>query len=154
MSPAQTRRPRWWLAAGLAATGLVLLAGCGNAASASSTGSTSTSANGGTVASSDTQMDAFASCLAENGVTLPERAGGAQGGQPPAGGTDGGTPPQGAAPEGGAAPQGAAPGDGGTPPAPEGVDVDTWAAALKACGDTMPTPPEGGAPPSARPAQS
>ena len=134
MSPAQTRRPRWWLAAGLAATGLVLLAGCGNAASASSTGSASTTANGGTVASSDTQMDAFAGCLAENGVTLPERSGGPQGGRPPAGG--GG--------DGGAPPQGAAPGDGGTPPAPEGVDADTWAAALKACGDKMPTPPDGG----------
>ena len=129
MSPAQIRRPRWWLAAGLAAAGIVLLAGCGSAASASSSGSTG---EAGTAGSSDTQMDAFSSCLAENGVTLPERSGGPQGGRPPGGDADGGAPPQ-----------GAAPGDGGTPPAPEGVDADTWAAAMQACGDVMPTPPSG-----------
>jgi hypothetical protein len=124
MTPAQTRRPRWWLAAALAATGLVLLAGC--ASTASNTGSASTTANGGTAAPSDTQMDAFASCLAENGVTLPEGSDGPQSNPAPGGGTEGSAPPEG--PE---------PGDG-APPAPEGVDADTWAAALEACGDAMP----------------
>jgi hypothetical protein len=137
MSLAQTRRSRWWPAAGLAAAGLVVLAGCSSTASASGTTGESASTTGAaTVASSDTQMDAFASCLAENGVTLPEPAGS------PAGGADGSAPPEGAPPEGGA------PGAGGTPPAPEGVDADTWAAALQACADVMPTPPEGGAPPA------
>ena len=127
MTPAQTRRPRWWPAAALAATGLVLLAGCGNAATGSSTGSASTTANGGTAAPSDTQMDAFASCLAENGVTLPEGSGDPQSNPAPGGGAGGSAPPD--------AP---APGDGDTPPAPEGVDAVTWAAALEACSDTMP----------------
>jgi hypothetical protein len=115
--------------------GLVLLAGCGSAASASSTTGTSasTTGDGATVESSDPQMEAFASCLAENGVTLPEPSGGRQGGPP----ADGGAPPD-----------GAAPGAGGPPPAPEGVDADTWAAALQACGDMLPTPPDGGAPPA------
>src|SRR4051794_36343391 len=88
MSPAQIRRPRWWLAAGLAAAGVVLLAGCGSAASASSTGTTG---GAGAAGSSDTQMDAFSSCLAENGVTLPEpQGGGPEGGRPPGGDADGG----------------------------------------------------------------
>jgi hypothetical protein len=127
MSLAETRRSRWWPAVGLAAAGLVVLAGCSSTASASgSTGESSSTTGGGTVASSDTQMDAFASCLAENGVTLPERSGGPQGGPP----ADGSAPPE-----------GGAPGADGTPPAPEGVDADTWAAALQACGDVMPTPP-------------
>jgi hypothetical protein len=127
MAPAQTRRPRSWQAAALAATGLVLLAGCGSAATGSSTGSTSTTANGGTSAPSDTQMDAFASCLAENGVTLPEGSGDLQSNPAPDGGAEGSAPSD--------AP---APGDGDTPPAPEGVDAVTWAAALEACSDTMP----------------
>jgi hypothetical protein len=127
MAPAQTRRPRWWPAAALAATGLVLLAGCGNAATGSSTGSASTTANGGTAAPSNTQMDAFASCLAENGVTLPEGSGDPQSDPAPGGAAGGSAPPD--------AP---APGDGDTPPAPEGVDAVTWAAALEACSDTMP----------------
>jgi hypothetical protein len=127
MAPAQTRRPRSWPAAALAATGLVLLAGCGSAATGSSTGSKSTTANGGTSAPSDTQMDAFASCLAENGVTLPEGSGDLQSNPAPDGGAEGSAPSD--------AP---APGDGDTPPAPEGVDAVTWAAALEACSDTMP----------------
>jgi hypothetical protein len=126
MSPAQTRRPRRWPAAALVATGLVLLAGCANTPTASSNGSASTTANGGTAAPSDTQMDAFASCLAENGVTLPEGSSGPQSNPAPGGGAEGSAPPE-----------GPAPGDG-APPAPEGVDADTWAAALEACGDTMP----------------
>ena len=126
MSLAQTRRSRWWPAAGLAVAGLVVLAGCSSTASASGTTGESVSTTGeATVASSDTQMDAFASCLAENGVTLPEPAG-------PGESVDRSAPPEGAPPEGGA------PGAGGTPPAPEGVDADTWAAALEACGDAMP----------------
>jgi hypothetical protein len=127
MAPAQTRRPRWWPAAALAATGLVLLTGCGSAATGSSTGTATTTANGGTTAPSDTQMDAFASCLAENDVTLPEGSGDPQSNPAPDGGA------------GGSAPSDApAPGDGDTPPAPEGVDAATWAAALEACSDTMP----------------
>lgn len=143
MSLAQTRRSRWWLAPGLAAAGLVVLAGCSSTPTASGTTGESASTTGeATVASSDTQMDAFASCLAENGVTLPEPSGGPQAGAPAGGPADGSAPPEGAPPEGGA------PGAGGTPPAPEGVDADTWAAALQACGDVMPTPPQGGAPES------
>jgi hypothetical protein len=125
MSLAQIRRSRWWLAPALAAAGLVVLAGCSSTASASGTTGESSSTTGGTVASSDTQMDAFASCLAENGVSLPE-----PGGPPAAGSADRSAPPE-----------GGAPGAGGTPPAPEGVDADTWAAALQACADVMPTPP-------------
>jgi hypothetical protein len=127
MTPAQTRRPRWWPVAALAATGLVLLTGCGSAATGSSTTTTTTTTNGGTTAPSNTQMDAFASCLAENDVTLPEGSGDPQGNPAPGGGADGSAPPE--------AP---APGDGDIPPAPEGVDADTWAAALEACSDTMP----------------
>jgi hypothetical protein len=138
MASALTGRPRWLLATGLAAAGVVLLAGCGSVGSAASgTTGASTAGEEGTVASSDTQMDAFASCLGENGVTLPEPSGGPQGGPPAGGGADGGAPPE-----------GAAPGAGATPPAPEGVDADTCAAALQACADTMPTPPDGGAPPA------
>jgi hypothetical protein len=133
MSLAQTHRSRWLLASALAAAGLVVLAGCSSTASASgTTGESSGTTGGGTVASSDTQMDAFAGCLAENGVSLPEPGG------PPAGGSADRSAP----------PEGGAPGAGGTPPAPEGVDADTWAAALQACGDVMPTPPEGGAEPA------
>ena len=134
MSIIQTGRPARWIAAGLAAAGLVLLGACSSSAQAASStdGDASTSGAGG-AASSSADRDAFASCLAENGVTLPE---------PPSGGATGGTPPSGA-------PQGTPPSDGsegappagGTPPAPEDVDESTWTAALEACQDLTPAPP-------------
>lgn len=111
MPRAQTRRPRRWPAAGLAAAGLIVLAGCDTTASTSS----------------DSQMEAFAACMAENGVTLPKRSGDPQGDPPPGGGVR---------------LRGPAEGDG-SPPAPEGVDADKWAAALEACRDVMPTRRDG-----------
>ena len=159
------RRWRRMAVAPVGVAALVSLAACGTSTSAdtsaASSGSTPTSAAGGSTAQNpagtgDPAMAAFRSCLAENGVTLPE---------PPAGGSGGGRPPQGdanAAPPSGAP---AAPGDGGpggssagsgassgggpgrTPgAAPPGVDAATWAAAQKACADLAPAPPGGAAP--------
>jgi hypothetical protein len=127
MSILQTGRPGRWLSAGFAAVGLVLLAGCGGSADSTSTaGATTTTAGGGGPAAAEE----YTSCMAENGVTLERPSGGA----PPSG-----------------APQSAPPtAAGGKPPAPEGVDEDTWTAALDACKAFMPSPPSGAAPPSAR----
>ena len=127
MSIIQTGRPGRRLCAGFAAVGLVLLAGCGSSAdSTSTTGATTSTAGGGAPAAAEE----YARCMAENGVALERPSGGAS----PSG-----------------APQSApttAP--GGMPPAPEGVDEDTWTAALDACKAFMPSPPSGAAPPSAR----
>lgn len=154
MSVTQSGRLGRWLAAPLAATGLIVLVACGGSAagaeSATSTsGSTNSTAGGGAAANAD--MEKFRSCLAENGVTLPEP--GADGSTPPSGapGPDG-AKPDGARPEG-ASPAGGAP--GATPPAPQGVDADAWAKATQACADLAPTPPGGGGAPPAggRPGQ-
>jgi hypothetical protein len=134
MSVIQTGRPRRWLAAGLAATGLTLLAACGSSAEAA--GATSATAGGSdSAATANADMEAFTSCLAKNGVTLPEppAGGGRQGGAPPSGAPQGGQAPGGA--------QGAPPDGAGTPPAPQGVDEKTWNAALEACKDVRPAPP-------------
>jgi hypothetical protein len=82
-------------------------------------------------------MQAFASCLAENGVTLPQRGAG--------GSTDGAGPPTGTPPTGAPTAGGAGgPGQGGgAMAAPPGVDATTWAAAQKACAQYAPTPPSG-----------
>jgi hypothetical protein len=134
MSVIQTGRTRRWLAAGLAATGLTLLAACGSAAQASTTDA-SASAPGGS-GSANADMQAFTACLAKNGVTLPEppNGGGAPGGAPPSGAPQDGQVPGGSQ---GAPPDAA----GGTPPAPQGVDENTWKTALEACKDQMPAPP-------------
>ena len=153
------RRSRWrMVAVPVGAVALVGLAACGTSTdtSAASSGSTPTSAASGSTSQNatgdaDSSMAAFRTCMAQNGVTLPERSG-----RP----GDGGTPLQGGA--AGAPPSGAlaAPGDGsgsGTPDggpgrtpgqAPPGVDATAWAAAQKACADLAPTPPGGGAAPA------
>jgi hypothetical protein len=90
-------------------------------------------------------MAAYTSCLAENGVTLPERPARGSGAQ------QGGTPPSGAPAAPGEGGQGGGPGGTGRTPgeAPEGVDADTWAAAQQACADLAPAPPDGAGPSSA-----
>jgi hypothetical protein len=120
----------------VAAIGLAGLVACGTGAATGSTAG----------APDDTAMAAFASCLAENGVTLPERGApdGGAGGAGSAGGTAGGAgggaagPGAGAA-DGGSPPTGAPPA-GGTQPAPPGVDATAWAAAQEACAQYAPTP--------------
>jgi hypothetical protein len=129
--------------------GVLGLAACSQPAAApstrattSDTASTSTADPAAGDPAGTPDREAFRSCLAENGITLPER--GADGDRPAppdgAGPGAGGTPPSGApaAPADGTAPQA---GDRGTPPAPDGVDADTWAAAQQACTDLVPTPP-------------
>jgi len=99
-------RRRWRLMmAPMAAIGLVGLVACGTGAATTSSGSGS--------GTSDAAMQAFASCMAENGVTLPERganegpagaagAGSGSGGAGGLGGADGGSPSTGAPQAGGA----------------------------------------------------
>jgi hypothetical protein len=118
-----SRRRIRLLALPLLATGLVVLAACG--AATTTTSSSSGSGAGGS--------DAFAACMAENGVTAP--TGG------PGGGSGGGAPPTGTA---------GSPGNGGAVQAPPGVDTATWEAALEACASVAPTAP-GGAAASATP---
>jgi hypothetical protein len=141
LDPAPPRR-RWTRLIGLpvAAVGLAGLVACGTgAASTTTSSSTGSGAQAGT---SDTAMQAFASCLAENGVTLPQRGSGgdADGGSPPTGTPPTGTPPTGAPTAGGAGGPGQG---GGAMAAPAGVDATTWAAAQKACAQYAPTPPSG-----------
>jgi hypothetical protein len=136
LDPAPPRR-RWTRLIGIpvAAVGLAGLVACGTgAASTTTSSSTGSGAQAGT---SDTAMQAFASCMAENGVTLPQRGagGGADGGSPPTG-----TPPTGAPTAGGAGGPGQG---GGAMAAPPGVDATTWAAAQKACAQYAPTPLSG-----------
>jgi hypothetical protein len=145
---ADPARRRWRLVlVPVAAVGLAGLVACGTgAATASSAG-----------APDDTAMAAFASCMAENGVTLPERGasdggpaagsgagtGGAGGGAagPGAGGAGSaaGPGPGGVSPPSGA-PQAGGAGGGGAMPAPPGVDATAWAAAQEACAQYAPTP--------------
>jgi hypothetical protein len=109
-----------WFAAGLVVTGVVLLAACGNSADSTSApdANASTASSTATVSAGPDRAE-YASCMAENGVPLPERPSGA--------------PPS-------RAPQ-------GDPPAaregmpPEGVDEDTWTAAVEACKEFMPSRP-------------
>lgn len=149
MSKIATRRRngRWTrlVVAPLGAVTLVGLAACGTGtgSAAAATGTTSApTAAASAEGQPDSAMAAYTSCLAENGVTMPEPpAGGGRGG---AGGTPpphgGGTPPSGAPEDGDGGPGGA----GGEPgQAPPGVDATTWAAAQKACADLAPTPPDG-----------
>jgi hypothetical protein len=130
LDPAPPRR-RWTRLIGVpvAAASLAGLVACGTDAASTTT--------------SNTAMAAFASCMAENGVTLPQRGDG--GGSPPTG-----TPPAGGTGEGAGGPGGSAAGGGGRPgqnggamAPPSGVDATTWAAAQKACAQYAPTPPSG-----------
>ena len=131
------------------ALALVGLAACGTGTTTSSAATSSSAAAQPSTADDadsddadsdsddvDSDMADYRSCLADNGVTMPE---------PPAGGgapRQGGTPPSGAPAAGGG--QGS---PGGSPgQAPPGVDATTWAAAQKACADLAPTPPDGSAP--------
>ena len=136
---ADPARRRWRLImVPVAAAGLAGLVACGTAAATASSAG----------APDDAAMAAFASCMAENGVTLPERgapdggtggagsAGGAAAGSGGAGGAagpgaGGASPPPGAPQAGGAGPM----------PAPPGVDATAWAAAQEACAQYAPTSP-------------
>ena len=123
----------------IGAVALVGLAACGSSAT-STAGDTASGSTAAAGAPSDSAMAAFTSCLAENGVTMPERPGGG------AGGPAGGTPPSGApgAPGDDGDDDGGPGGPDGTPgQAPPGVDATTWAAAQKACASLAPTPPDG-----------
>jgi hypothetical protein len=128
MSAIQTARRGLWLAAPLAA-GVILLAGCG-----SSAGSTQSTAGGDAseALAPSGDMQAFTSCLAEHGVTLPNAGTGR--GAPPSGGAR----PSGAAHAPGTPPAGGNGAAGATPPPPPGVDPGRWDAAMKACGDMAP----------------
>jgi len=153
---ADPARRRWRLVlVPVAAVSLAGLVACGTGAAAS-TGSSDG-------APDDSAMAAFASCMAENGVTLPERgapdggaggagsAGGAAAGSGGAGAGSAGGAAAGAGGAGGAAGPGAggasppsgAPqvGGAGRMPAPPGVDATAWAAAQQACAPYAPTPP-------------
>jgi hypothetical protein len=132
LDPAPPRR-RWTRLIGVpvAAVGLAGLVACGTGAATTTT--SSSTGSGAQAGTSDTAMQAFASCLAENGVTLPQRGSG--------GDADGGSRPTGTPPTG--APTAGGPGQGGGAIAPPGVDPTTWAAAQKACAQYAPTPPSG-----------
>ena len=153
---AHPARRRWRLVlVPVAAVSLAGLVACGTGADAS-TGSSDG-------APDDSAMAAFASCMAENGVTLPERGApdGGTGGAGSAGGAAAGSGGAGAGSAGGAAagsggaggaagpgaggasPHPGAPqaGGAGAMPAPPGVDATAWAAAQEACAQYAPTSP-------------
>ena len=130
LDPAPPRR-RWTRLIGVPVAAVSLAGLVAGGTGAASTTTSSSTGSGAQAGASDTAMQAFASCLAENGVTLPQRG---------AGGTDGGSPPTGVPTAGG--PGGPGQG-GGEMTAPPGVDVTTWAAAQKACAQYAPTPPSG-----------
>jgi hypothetical protein len=149
--PLTRRRPH--LIVPLAVAGLLGLAACSQLAVASSTGSTPTgSAAAGSAATGTADRDAFRSCLADNGVEVPEPPAGGPGADPNGrAGTSGGTAPTGApgagaSPDGGppdgAGHQGAGPA-GGADRVPPGVDAQAWAAAQQACADLRPAAPTG-----------
>jgi hypothetical protein len=148
------RRSGGWrrlVAAPLGAVMSVGLAACGTSTDASATSSAATSASAtdapttaqdSATGSTDSQMSAFPSCMAENGVTLPERPNGRNGTRPsgaPA------APPDGAQGDGGQGAGGPGGGAGGTPgQAPPGVDATKWAAAQQACAGVAPQRPDAG----------
>jgi hypothetical protein len=133
MSVIQTGRRGLWFAAPLAAAGVVLMAAC-SAPAASTAGGTpsSTSADASGAAAPGGDMQAFTSCLAENGVTLPNAGKG--GGTRPSGGAH----PSGAPHAPGTPPAGASGAAGATPPVPQGVDPAAWNTAMQACGNLAP----------------
>jgi hypothetical protein len=131
MSVIQTGRRGLWLAAPLAAAGVVLMAACsGPAASTASGTQSSTSADASGAAAPGGDMQAFTSCLTENGVTLPNAGKGPR--------PSGGAHPSGAPHAPGTPPAGASRAAGATPPAPQGVDPAAWNTAMQKCGDLAP----------------
>ena len=140
------RRGSRLLAAPIGLVAIVGLAACGTSttASAASTGSAPTTASAGAdstaqpaAGSRGAAMEAYRTCLEQNGVTLPSR-----GNRPPGSGNgEGGTPPSGAPAPGGAGQGGAGQGGGMMRQAPPGVDADTWAKAQTACADLRPARP-------------
>jgi hypothetical protein len=133
----------------LGVVALMGLAACGTSGGSADNASTSasTSAAAGNGGPRAAQRAAFRTCMANNGVTLPDRpARRAGSGQMTGGGN--GTPPSGvpaAPPNGG---QGGGPGGGpgrGLTQPPPGVDATKWTAAMKACSSLAPTPPGGAA---------
>jgi hypothetical protein len=126
-------------------TGIVLLAGCAGGSDSGSTPDSAASAAPGGAA-----MAAYAQCMSEHGVDLPD--GGPMGGVRPSGAPSG--MPTGA-PSGmptdipSGMPGG---GPGAQAAAPSGVDADTWTAAQAACSALAPTggpARPGGGPPAA-----
>jgi hypothetical protein len=104
------RTGRRWLPVPLAAAGLVVLAACGGSDSDSTAPATEqpTTASG----------DAFAECMTEQGVPVPERGTRITGPGPGEPGQQRGAPVT----------------RRNAPPAPDGVDPEKWEAALEACG--------------------
>jgi hypothetical protein len=139
-------RPRWTHLIGVpvAAVSLAGLVACGSGATSSTT--SSSTGSGAQASTSDTAMATYSSCLAKNGVTLPQR--GTDGGGAAGGGANGGSPPTGTPPAGGPGGSGGQGGSGqasGAMAAPPGVDATKWTAAQKACAQYAPTPPSGAA---------
>ncbi len=120
---------------------VLALSACGGASTTSETPSAAApaaTASAVTGAGGATDFAAFRSCMADNGVTLPDM------GTPPSGAPSGmpsGAP--GVAP--GGMPSGA-PGAGGFPGGlPDGIDQATYDAATSACADLAPSRGQGGA---------
>ena len=126
------RFPRTLLMAGLAGS-LLVLSACGGSSETATPGSTAPAAASGATGDVPADVEAFRSCLADNGVTLGD-GGGIPSGMPS------GMPssmPSGM-PSGG-------PGPGGMPGGlPEGVDQETFDAATAACADLAPQGGPGG----------
>ena len=145
-----SRHPSLVLASMLGA--VLALTGCGGGTKNASAKKASTSATTSTTAGDRrAALAAFRSCMADHGITLPERgAGGGQGGPsfpqggPPTSTSDGG-PPSSTGGGGG--------GRGGFRQAPAGVDQAKSDAARQACQDKLPQGGFGGGDPAARSAR-
>ena len=147
--PVLTSRPWRRLALPLVALGMLGLAACGTTETAAAGSPAATSGATAEAAGSDADArEQFRSCLAENGVTLPEGDGPQDGaapgrtpGAPPAGTDAAGAPAPPAGSPTGARPDAAGPDDDGTPPAPPGVDATAWSNAMQACAELAPARP-------------
>ena len=145
-----SRHPSLVLASMLGA--VLALTGCGGGSKNASAKKASTSATTSTTAGDRrAALAAFRSCMADHGITLPERgAGGGQGGPsfpqggPPTSASDGG-PPSSTGGGGG--------GRGGFRQAPPGVDQAKYDAARQACQDKLPQGGFGGGDSAARSAR-
>ncbi len=130
------------------------VAGCGGGTKNASAKKASASATTSTTAGDRrAAIAAFRSCMADHGITLPDRgAGGGQGGPsfpqggPPTSTTGDGGPPSSTGGGGGG-------GRGGFRQAPPGVDQATYDAARQACQDKLPQGGFGGGDPAARSAR-
>lgn len=122
------RSPRTPLMAGLASS-LLVLSACGGSSDTATPASTAPAAASGAAGEAPADLEAFRSCLADNGVTLGD-GGGIPSGMPssmPSGMPSGG------------------PGPGGMPGGlPEGVDQEAFDAATAACADLAPQGGPGG----------